>query len=191
MKLSIEKLKGFSVKDKLLMLFLVGLLILIICIPSKNSDEEINYNGQDNEIEGDNTTEFDMESYKNSLEEELESVLANAQGVGNVKVMITLESGSENIIKEDTKISNSNITEEDTSGGKRTSKENSQESTAVYENDNGTTIPYVVKEKMPAISGVLVVAQGGDNSEVIQNISEAVKALFNVEAHKIKVMKMN
>ena len=40
------------------------------------------------------------------------------------------------------------------------------------------------------VTGILVAAQGADNSVVSRNIVEAVMALFQVEAHKIKVMKM-
>ena len=56
---------------------------------------------------------------------------------------------------------------------------------------NGGRVPYVIEEMEPQIQGILVVAEGGDNSQVVQNITEAVMALFGVEAHKIKVMKMN
>lgn len=38
---------------------------------------------------------------------------------------------------------------------------------------------------------MVVVAEGGDNPTVISNISDMVMALFRVEAHKIKVVKMN
>ena len=51
-------------------------------------------------------------------------------------------------------------------------------------------MPYVVAETYPEVRGVLVICQGGDNPVVIQQISEGVMALFRVEAHKIKVMKM-
>ena len=43
----------------------------------------------------------------------------------------------------------------------------------------------------PEISGVLVVAEGGGRIKTVQEITDAVMALFGVEAHKIKVMKMN
>ena len=36
---------------------------------------------------------------------------------------------------------------------------------------------------------VIVIAEGGDNPVVIENITEAVQALFGVDTHKIKVMK--
>ena len=49
--------------------------------------------------------------------------------------------------------------------------------------------PYISKEMTPEIEGVLVIAEGGENAVVIQNITEAIQALFGVEAHKIKIMK--
>ena len=43
------------------------------------------------------------------------------------------------------------------------------------------------KEK---VTGVLIAAQGADNSVVSRNSVEGVMALFQVEAHKIKIVKM-
>lgn len=40
------------------------------------------------------------------------------------------------------------------------------------------------------VTGVLIAAEGADDSVTVQNIQEAVMALFQVEAHKIKIMKM-
>ena len=40
------------------------------------------------------------------------------------------------------------------------------------------------------VTGVLIAAEGADNPVTVQNIQEAVMALFQVEAHKIKIMKM-
>lgn len=40
------------------------------------------------------------------------------------------------------------------------------------------------------ITGVLVAAEGADDSVTVRNIQQAVMALFQVEAHKIKIMKM-
>ena len=45
------------------------------------------------------------------------------------------------------------------------------------------------KELTPEIAGVLVVADGGDNAVVVKNITDAIRALFGVEAHKIQIMK--
>ncbi len=44
---------------------------------------------------------------------------------------------------------------------------------------------------LPEVEGVLIIAQGGDDAKIKNEITEAAKVLFGVEAHKIKVMKMN
>ena len=51
--------------------------------------------------------------------------------------------------------------------------------------------PFIAKETAPQVEGVLVVAEGGENAKTVKNISDAVLALFPVEVHKIKVVKMN
>lgn len=49
-------------------------------------------------------------------------------------------------------------------------------------------ITYQEDEK---VEGVAIVAEGGDNAVVVRNITEVVQALFNVDSHKIKVIKGN
>lgn len=41
------------------------------------------------------------------------------------------------------------------------------------------------------VGGIAIVAEGGDNAVVVQNITEVVQALFDVDAHKIKVIRGN
>ena len=40
------------------------------------------------------------------------------------------------------------------------------------------------------VTGVLIVAEGADNSVTVQKMQEAVMALFQIDAHKIRIMKM-
>ena len=47
----------------------------------------------------------------------------------------------------------------------------------------------MVSETLPQVRGVLVIAEGGGDPVIIEEIQEAVMALFHLEAHKIKVMK--
>ena len=49
-------------------------------------------------------------------------------------------------------------------------------------------ITYQEDEK---VEGVAIVAEGGDNAVVVRNITEVVQALFDVDSHKIKVIKGN
>lgn len=39
------------------------------------------------------------------------------------------------------------------------------------------------------VEGIAVIAQGGGDSVVIQKITEVIQALFDIEPHKIKVIK--
>lgn len=43
----------------------------------------------------------------------------------------------------------------------------------------------------PRVASAVVVAQGGGNAGVVSNISRAVMSLFQLEAHKITVVKMS
>ena len=52
------------------------------------------------------------------------------------------------------------------------------------------SVSFYSGEGVPEVEGVLIVAQGAGNSVVERNIQQAVMALFSVEAHKIKIMKM-
>lgn len=49
---------------------------------------------------------------------------------------------------------------------------------------------FYTEEKEQKVAGVLIVAQGAGDSRVERKIQQAVMALFQIEAHKIKVMKM-
>ena len=40
------------------------------------------------------------------------------------------------------------------------------------------------------VTGVMIVAEGADNSVTVRKIQEAVMALFQIDAHKIRIMKM-
>ncbi|WP_195368447.1 stage III sporulation protein AG [Coprococcus comes] len=168
-------------KDKWLIILLVGLLLVVIAMPvSDIKSDQIQDEQQVQKAE--NASE---DTYTDALETRLENALAKVEGVGNVKVMITLASSSEKVVEKDREMTSE--VQEGESGEKNTSSSE----TAVYANGNGEEMPYVKQELSPRIEGVLVIADGGDNAIVIENITEAVQALFGVDTHKIKVMKHN
>ena len=64
--------------------------------------------------------------------------------------------------------------------------------TTVYNSGSSTSgvqEPYVSKELSPQAQGVIVIAPGGDDAVVVKNITEAVQALFEIDTHKIRIMK--
>ncbi len=121
-----------------------------------------------------------------TLEKKLEEILTKADGVGAVKVMVTLENQGEIVVAEDNSIDKTETSEGD-GGQKRKSNVIKEENKKVLLESNK---PLVLKEIQPKIEGVLVIAQGGGKAETKSFIIKAVQALLDVEAHKIEVLKM-
>lgn len=177
-------------KMQLLIILLVGILLVVIVIPvpdRKNTDTAENKN---DENKTKNYQADSEEEYEQYLERRVSKALEYVQGVGKTEVMITLKSSGQNVVEKDQKSSSQITDEEDSSGGTRSVKDNTADKTSIYEqSSDGTQSPYVSKKLTPEIEGVIVIAQGGDNAVVVENITEAIQALFGVEAHKIKIMK--
>ena len=174
-------------KEYWIVLLLVGILIMTVVFPSEK-DTGVSVLTEPDTTDTESTAQTrEIEQY----EEKLETLLGQMEGAGKVKVMITESASRENVVEKDVPYTiqmSQNGTDEE--NGTKNQQENQEEST-VYERDaQGKEAPYVKKTLAPQIEGVLVLAQGGDNAVVSANITEAVMALFGIEAHKIKVMKM-
>lgn len=198
----IDRLKGKKIKkDQILILFLLGVLLLVIAVPGGKKDEgdgttvyggneEVSLSGQASERE-----------YVSGLERNLERVLGQMEGVGEVTVMITLKESAEKVVEKDVSVSGETVSEEDSQGGVRKTENENRGETTVYYGDGGLgglrgssssgtgQNPYVRKERTPRVEGVVVVAGGGDDAVVIQNITESVQALFGIDTHKIRIVK--
>ena len=166
-------------KNHLLILFLVGMLLFVAVFPFPTSDQTDGDTGENASAAAVSKSSTALGEYEDYLEAKTAEVLKQVDGVGEVTVMITLKSGGQKIIEKDQSGSSQTTEEEDSEGGTRT----------VEEESDGSSTPYVSKELSPEIEGVVVIADGGGNAVVAQNITEAVQALFGVEAHKIKIMK--
>lgn len=101
-------------KQQLLIVLCVGILLLVIAIPTDDDAQVIRKNG--------------------SIEEQLEDILSQIEGAGKIHVMITTD-----------------------------------------EHEN--------------VQGIAVSAQGGNQPIIAKEIVEVIRALFDVETHKIKVIK--
>lgn len=174
-------------RDNLLIVILSGVLLFIIALPTGGDNK-------DAPVEQENTViqqqKEETEDFASALEEQLEELLAEMAGVGKVKVMITVKSSEERIVEKDEPVSRSSTNESDSAGGSRMVTQLESGSSTVYSNMGSDSEPYVIKTLSPRVEGVVVVAQGAGNGVVNQSITELVQALFGVEAHKVKVVKM-
>ena len=197
-------------RDNLLILVLLGVLLFIVALPVKKEDpaatdtgmeitEQYNAgiltsSGQQNVAQQDTVdvgtqavTAGSTEEYAVYLEEKLKKMLESIRGVGEVEVMITLESSEERIVEKDMTAERSQTEEQDSAGGTRTvSSSNTGYQTVYQEGSQGS--PFVVKTITPKVEGVLVVAEGAGKGNMTGEITQVVQALFGVEAHKVKVL---
>ena len=175
-------------KDQWLILLLAGILLLVVALPTdcgQRSTKQDSGKGKTTE------KDTDAQDYVTVLEKRMKKILTQMDGVGEVEVMITLKDQGESVVEKDD--SASQETQTDTSGtdGETTRSQTDTSEKTVYDTEDGQGSPFVSKEIVPKIDGVLVVAEGGADTVTAENISEAVQALFSVEPHKIKVVKMN
>ena len=183
-----QKIKEKKLKrSDWLILVLAGILILIIALPTDTEEKKQAEKSKENISKENNT----MEASKDEIERKLEDILEKIDGAGDVKVMITYQDSGTQVVEKDKNTSENSLEESDSTGGVRSTKEQQIQESTVYEEADAGNTPFVSKELLPKVEGILIVASGGDNQKVKQNISEAVLALFQVEAHRIKIVKMS
>lgn len=186
-----EKWKSFlKNKNNLILLVLVGILLLVINLPvEKNSTKSKLSDSESDNISKQSAAEDDLQEYCSYLEEKLAKILSKLEGAGKVEVMISMKSSEEKIVEKDQSVSRSDTEETDSQGGNRKINSFDSRESTIY--DSGSTSqPYVVKVLVPKVEGIIVIAQGAGTGNVSKNISDALQALFGIEAHKIKVVKM-
>ena len=113
------------------------------------------------------------------------------EGVGKVEVMITLKDEGERVVEKDLNQVGQESTEKNGDASRTEQEKQYQEETVFSQQSTDGGAPFVSREMRPNVEGVLVVAKGGGDPKIAKNISDAVLALFPVEVHKIKVVKMN
>lgn len=171
--------------EKIILIAIAGIILLVTNFSewqSKNKTEKIT------ETQNVAATS-ENEAYIESLENKLVHILENVDGVGQVEVMITLESSRESILnKDDTEELE---TEEETSDGTKSERQSSRrENETVLADESGEAAPYVIKELEPEIAGVVIACEGAENNTVAASVTEAAQVLFGISVNRIKVLKM-
>lgn len=169
---------------------LAGLLLLVIATPVRKTDssDTAEKNAKEEDVV---RTESQLNSIRSEYEQQLTEALSQVEGVGEVNVTVTMESTGKKIVEKDIPQDEQTSSQKDNEGMENSTQSSSTQETTVYEeNENGSQTPYISSETYPEIRGVIVVAKGGGDPVIVQQIQEAVMALFHVDAHKIKVLKM-
>ncbi|AKN34025.1 stage III sporulation protein AG [Clostridium carboxidivorans P7] len=182
-------------RANLFIAFLVGILILISISFFKTSNTQISAQDKNNtkpakEQQKTEEQNIDQEQYESEVQDKLKGTLEKIEGVGKVDVMVSFESGEEQVPAVNVSDSTNTTEEKDNEGGVRNSTQKNNGSTVVITNDGSKSKPLIVKTYKPKVSGVCVVAEGSENKLTELRITKAVVNLFNISEDKVNVYPM-
>lgn len=167
-----EKIKNPKL---LVVLGLIG--IALICLSSSIGG------GEKEENRVPSADSITAEEYRIQLEESIEEIVKSITGSGNVKVVITLESGIKYSYADIKEGVSADKTE---SNSKSTSSESKQTYITVKTADGGEQALLVTTE-MPEVRGVAIVCEGGDNEQINEKIQNAVTAALNITSKRVYI----
>ncbi len=111
-----------------------------------------------------------------ALEDRLGEVLSKIDGAGQVSVMLTVRSGMERVLAEDT---NTELSEDE---------QTREEKTVIISTGSGEEA-VLITQRYPTFQGALVVCRGGDDPKVQLLLTRAVAALTGLGSDRITVCK--
>ena len=160
----IEKLSGLLKGKRFLTAAVImgAAGMLMILIPGSS--------GEKHRQAAENVSSFaGSEEYRAALEKRLEDMLSRIQGVGDVRVTITLGTSEEYIYATESNVN-----------GERISTE------YVIADKEGI----VTRIDPPKITGAVIVCEGGGNTQVCEKICKAVSVALGIPSNRICVVKM-
>ena len=116
----------------------------------------------------------------------LEEILEHIDGISKVRVFITYASSKEGVYALSADESSRSTLEQDQEGGTRQIDETtSSKNQVILRDGGGGEKALLLKEKMPEVKGVLVVANGAENSRLRLEVMRAVQSVLNLPLHRI------
>lgn len=198
----LSKKEGETNKKKLenIVVFIVILIITIIVInviwngEDKNENEkqttDSNKRLADTSYQNNNTETTDSTNDDNMVTN-LEEILSNIRGVGNVKVMITYAETSKTVPVYNEESTEENTEETDSEGGTRKVTQTDVKKEVIYEESDGGGKTLITQSIIsPTIEGAIITAEGAGDATVKTNIIQAVGAVTGLATHKIQVFEM-
>lgn len=170
----LNRVKSLLLKDKkillLVIMLLIGILFLIITEFVGTEDKKT-----------ESADDISIAEYSESIENKLEKLISSVDGAGEAVVMVTLDSGEENIYAKEIK------SNEETNDRKKSDKYEYEY--VVVKDGSSTESGMLLKVTQPEVRGVAIVCDGGDNAAVRENIINTVSAVLDIKTNKISVCK--
>ncbi|WP_300258678.1 stage III sporulation protein AG [Clostridium sp.] len=147
----------------------------------KVSKEDVNSNSQ---------KDSEVLSYQEKQEKDLERILGKINGVGSVDVVINFQSSEVKVPALDNSSQKSTTEETDSEGGKRVNSQETDGDKIVMSNSSNGSEPVILKTEKPEVLGVMVVAEGAEDSKIKYEITKAISSLYNISVDKVNVLAM-
>jgi len=136
------------------------------------------------------TVQADEKNYEDKQKIDLKNILKKMNGVGEVEVMMSFENGEQKIPAYDKNTQKSTTEETDTEGGKRVNNQDTDGSKVVMTTSDGNNQPFILTTYKPKLCGVIIIAEGAENSKTKYEIEQAVSKLYNLSLDKVNVYSM-
>ena len=114
-------------------------------------------------------------------ETRMETILAKIDGVGELHLMLTADTGTSRHLAQDTELSYS--------GDTAAPEDYQRKSETVLSGGSGSEEPVVTETRCPTWRGALVVCQGGGDAQVRLAVTAAVASLTGLGSDRITVVK--
>ncbi len=121
---------------------------------------------------------LEQKEEEKQINEELEKILSQIAGAGEVQVLLSVASGEETVYQTDNRLSQS----EESS--------NTQTDTVTVTDSDRNETGLIKQTVSPVYRGALIVCEGADSAVVRLAIVEAVANITGLKADKISVIKM-
>ena len=115
------------------------------------------------------------------VQAEMEEILGTIQGVGQLRLMLTVDAGAQRELAGDTSLSYS--------GSTTAPEEYSRSAQTVVVSGGGEEAVVVTREIYPQFRGALVVCQGADDPAVRLAVIEAISALTGLGSDRVCVIR--
>ncbi|HYH01737.1 MAG TPA: hypothetical protein VEC37_01405 [Bacillota bacterium] len=129
-------------------------------------------------------TEGEQPSAELKLEREITGILRQIAGVGRVRVDVSLKTANRKIWERQTR-SNKRISQQQ---GEMDTEESNSDELVFAKNREGTDVPVLKEELAPEVQGVLVVADGAQNTALKQLLTETVMTILDLPSHRVMVI---
>ncbi len=178
----------------LLIFLIIGVILMIVA--STFTDNQVTQ-GDTTGTNTQNQLSTDLKiselnnNYSSELENKLEKILSSIKGIGEVKVMVTLEETAERIPAINTNETKETTKEKDSNGGTRETIREDESKQVVTSNNGGDDSLIVLKEVKPKVKGVIVVAEGVEDPTLKEKVYRAVKTVLGIPGNKVDVFSSN